>query len=95
MFNSLDEQKDSLDLFSDNLKQLQKIFPQVVENGKVNFTKLSELLDNDKISEEEEQYNFTWYGKNSAKRVAYTPTTSTLIPQKEQSKNWDTTQTYL
>ncbi|NBL00494.1 MAG: site-specific DNA-methyltransferase, partial [Erysipelotrichia bacterium] len=41
---------------------------------------------------EPERYNFTWAGKSEAKKIAQTPSTGTLRPCKEESKNWDTTQ---
>ena len=41
---------------------------------------------------ENERYNFTWNGKQEAKRIAQTPSTRTLRPSKKDSKDWDTTQ---
>jgi len=35
---------------------------------------------------------FSWNGKNEARRIAKIPSTGTLIPCKEKSKNWDTTE---
>ena len=37
-------------------------------------------------------YNFTWNGKRDAIRIAQTPSTGTLRPDKESSKNWDDTE---
>ncbi|MEA3452180.1 MAG: site-specific DNA-methyltransferase, partial [Bacteroidota bacterium] len=39
-----------------------------------------------------ERYNFTWNGKQEAKKIAQTPSTGTLRPCKEDSKDWDNTQ---
>ena len=44
------------------------------------------------ITEEEERYRFTWVGKNKAIQEPNIPTTSTLRPDKDSSKNWDTTE---
>jgi adenine-specific DNA-methyltransferase len=41
--------------------------------------------------QEKERYNFTWYGKQNAKKIAQTPSTGTLRPSYEDSKNWDNT----
>ena len=35
---------------------------------------------------------FSWNGKNEARRIAKIPSTGTLRPCKEESKNWDTTE---
>ena len=35
---------------------------------------------------------FNWEGKELAYKLAQTPSTGTLIPCKEESKNWDTTE---
>ena len=37
-------------------------------------------------------YEFNWEGKELAYKLAQTPSTGTLIPDKESSKNWDTTE---
>lgn len=37
-------------------------------------------------------YEFNWEGKELAYKLAQTPSTRTLIPDKESSKNWDTTE---
>jgi len=81
----------SLDIVSENIEKLKELFPEVFSEGKIDFTKLQEELGafTDK---ENERYNFTWNGKQEAKRIAQTPSTGTLRPCKEESKNWDTTQ---
>jgi len=81
----------SLDIVSENIQNLKELFPEVFAEGKIDFTKLQEELGafTDK---ENERYNFTWNGKQEAKRIAQTPSTGTLRPCKEDSKNWDTTQ---
>lgn len=48
---------------------------------------LGEYVDDDK-----ERYNFKWNGKGRALRFSQTPSTGTLRPCKEESKNWDDTQ---
>lgn len=39
-----------------------------------------------------ERYNFSWPGKSKAIRISQTPSTGTLRPCKEESKDWNTTQ---
>ena len=81
----------SKDLVNENIEKLKEIFPEVFSEGKIDFSKLEEELG--KFTEKsDERYNFTWNGKSEAKKIALTPSTGTLRPCKEESKDWDTTQ---
>ena len=81
----------SLDIVSENVEKLKELFPEVFSEGKIDFTKLQEELG-EFTDKENERYNFTWNGKQEAKHIAQTPSTGTLRPCKEESKDWDTTQ---
>jgi adenine-specific DNA-methyltransferase len=81
----------SMDIVSENIEKLKELFPEVFSEGKIDFTKLQEELG-EFTDKENERYNFTWNGKQEAKRIAQTPSTGTLRPSKEDSKDWDTTQ---
>ncbi len=81
----------SLDIVEENIQQLKELFPEVFSEGKIDFAKLQEELG-EFTDKENERYNFTWNGKQEAKRIAQTPSTGTLRPCKEESKDWDTTQ---
>ena len=82
---------ESMNIVEDNIKKLKSIFPDVFTEGKIDFDKLQDVLGN-YIEKKEERYNFTWNGKSAALRLAQTPSTGTLRPCKEESKDWDTTQ---
>lgn len=79
------------DLAAENIEQLRQIFPDVFEEGKIDFDKLKQVLG-EYVDDEKERYNFTWNGKGKALRLAQTPTTGTLRPCEAESKNWDGTQ---
>jgi len=81
----------SLDIVSENVQKLKELFPEVFSEGKIDFEKLENELGKF-VNKESERYNFTWNGKQNAKKIAQTPSTGTLRPSKEDSKNWDTTQ---
>src|SRR5690554_831081 len=81
----------SLDLEKMNIEKIKELFPNVVTEGKIDFEKLRLILG-DEIEERVERYQFTWNGKSDSIRLAQTPSTGTLIPSKEDSKNWDTTE---
>jgi adenine-specific DNA-methyltransferase len=80
----------SLDLEKLNIEKIKELFPNVVTEGKVDFDKLRIILG-DQIDDRVEKYQFTWNGKSDTIKLAQTPSTGTLIPSKEDSKNWDTT----
>jgi len=81
----------SLDIVSENIEKLKELFPEVFEEGEIDFEKLQNELG-EFIDKEQERYNFTWNGKQEAKKIAQTPSTGTLRPAPKESKNWDTTQ---
>ena len=82
---------NSKDIVADNMKKLRSIFPEVFCEDKVDFEKLQEVLGN-YVEDKEERYRFEWNGKSQAIRIAQTPSSGTLRPCKEESKNWDTTE---
>ena len=81
----------SMDIVADNIEKLKAIFPEVFCEDKVDFERLQEVLGV-YVEDKEERYRFEWNGKSQAIRIAQTPSTGTLRPCKEESKNWDTTQ---
>lgn len=71
-------------------EQLAELAPEAIADGKVDVEKLKELLEGD-ASDTSERFGLFWPGKKRAMRAAQTPTTATLRPDKENSKDWDTT----
>lgn len=58
----------------------------------VNFKTLRQLLGDNAVEDADEMYQFTWPGKQEARREAARPTTKTLRPVVEDSVDWDNTQ---
>ncbi|HZK62120.1 MAG TPA: site-specific DNA-methyltransferase, partial [Anaerovoracaceae bacterium] len=79
------------DIAEENIIKLKAIFPDVFTDGKVDFEKFQQVLGN-YIETSNERYNFTWNGKAKALRLSQMPSTGTLRPCKEESKDWDQTQ---
>ena len=71
--------------------QLADLIPEAIADGKVDVEKLKELLDGD-AADSNERFGLFWPGKKRALRAAQEPTTATLKPDFENSKDWDTTQ---
>lgn len=70
--------------------KLAELVPEAVADGKVDVVKLQELLASD-AADGNERFGLFWPGKKRALRAAQEPTTATLKPDFENSKNWDTT----
>ena len=89
----------TIDGVAENIEKLGALFPEVVtEVGDgdghiskgIDFKHLRQLLSRDGTGEEE-RYEFTWVGKKAAIAEAAQPTTKTLRPVKEDSRDWDST----
>ena len=70
--------------------QLSELIPEAIADGKVDVEKLKELLGDD-VGDDRERFGLFWAGKKRALRAAQEPTTATLKPDVENSKDWDTT----
>ena len=79
------------DIAEENIERLKQLFPEVCCEDKVDFDKLKQVLG-DYVDDDTERYNFTWNGKGRALKLSQTPSTGTLRPCKEESKNWEDTE---
>ena len=85
-----------------NLEALYRIAPSCFTEVKddktgelrrvVNFKTLRQLLGDNAVEDADEMYQFTWPGKQEARREAARPITKTLRPVVEDSVDWDNTQ---
>ena len=85
-----------------NLDALYKIAPSCFTETRdektgalrhvVDFKKLRQLLGDNTVEDKPEAYEFTWVGKQAARREAATPINKTLRPVLESSVDWDHTQ---
>jgi adenine-specific DNA-methyltransferase len=82
---------NSTNIIEDNIKKLKEIFPEIFSENKIDFDKFKQEMG-EFIDDKSERYNFTWNGKAECKKLALTPSTGTLRPCKEESKNFDITQ---
>lgn len=82
--------KESPDLLRENVKRLKELFPGIVSEGKVDFSRLREIIG-DEVDDRPEKYSFTWAGKRDAIRMLQAPSRATLVPTPEESVNFDQT----
>jgi adenine-specific DNA-methyltransferase len=80
--------KESENLVLKLKKQLKKNIPEVFNEDKIDFDRLKEILEED-ISNTEESYKFTWSGKKEAIKNIQTSSYGTLIPDKDESVDFD------
>lgn len=88
---------ESFDKVSDNIKKIEKIFPnavvEIAEGRKgIDFEILKQELSRELISEKSERYSFTWPDKKRAMLQANAKITSTLRPYESESVEFDSTQ---
>ena len=81
----------SLNLEKQSINKIKELFPEAVEEGKINFEMLRAMLG-DEVDDSREKYQFTWNGKAKSIKLAQTPSSATLRPCKDKSKNWETTE---
>lgn len=77
-------------LLAEKIRKLQNVLPEIFSDGKINEYELRNML-NGYLDDSKEKYSFTWPGKNEHRRGAYTPTTLTLRPKIEESKDFENT----
>jgi adenine-specific DNA-methyltransferase len=82
----------SHDVAEDRRQELLRLFPEVrTEGGRIDFDRLKlslgEIVDVGK-----ERYGMNWPGKADCFRAIQTPSIGTLLPVREESVNFDTTE---
>ena len=83
--------KESANILEENISKLKEFFPEVVSEGKINFDKLKSTLG-DFVDLNDEKYTFSWAGRSEAIKNLQTPSKGTLIPEKDESVNFDETE---
>ena len=78
-------------VLDERLEDLKSIFPEFFTEGKLDISKLREVLG-EAVEEETERYHFTWAGRQDAINMLQTPTRATLVPCPEESVDFDSTE---
>ncbi|WP_305829920.1 site-specific DNA-methyltransferase [Photobacterium leiognathi] len=69
----------SANIMNQNIEAVKSLFPEAVTEDQIDFDILKSLLGGS-VSNLSERFTFNWSGKNQAKLIASTPSTSTLRP---------------
>ena len=95
VFSSEKLKLKSLDIVNENIKKIEKIFPNCVtetEDGKkIEFDMLKQELAKDIVDENKERYQLAWPGKKESILLANAPISKTLRPVREKSVDFDNT----
>lgn len=82
----------SMDITEEKTQELLRLFPEVhTEGGKIDFDRLRLALG-ETIDTGRERYGMTWPGKADCFRTIQTPSIGTLLPSREESVHFDTTE---
>jgi len=82
----------SHDIAADKQAALRAAFPEVfTEGGKIDFERLKLALG-ESVDVGKERYGMNWPGKADCFKTIQQPSMATLVPVKEESVNWDTTE---
>lgn len=83
---------DSMDIKQEQISRLKQLFPEVfTEGNKIDWEKLKLTLGED-IEVGKERFGLNWAGKSDCFKLIQQPSTGTLVPAKEESINFDTTE---
>lgn len=75
----------------ERVSRLKELFPEAFTEGKLDFDNLRATLG-DLVDDGPERYTFTWAGKRDAIRLLQMPSRATLVPCREESVEFDTTE---
>ena len=81
----------SLPIAADRIAKLREDFPEVFRDGKVDFDALRRSLG-DWVEPGKERFGLNWPGKAECMKVIQAPSVGTLLPMREESVEFDTTQ---
>lgn len=83
----------SMDIKQAQLQKLKELFPEVFTEGlKVDWDKLRLTLGSDTVDTGKERYGMNWPGKADCFKTIQQPSIATLVPAREESIDFDTTQ---
>ena len=82
----------SLDIAADKKQELLRLLPEIrTEGGKIDFERL-QLALGDMVDVGKERYGMNWPGKAGCFKTIQAPSLGTLLPCREESVNFDTTE---
>ncbi|CAN5592880.1 hypothetical protein BH23CHL5_BH23CHL5_10220 [soil metagenome] len=81
----------SMSITEDRLEKLRQDFPEVFREDKIDFDALKRSLG-EWVDPGKERFGLNWPGKAECMRIIQEPSVGTLLPMREESVDFDTTQ---
>lgn len=81
----------SMDVKEDRIEALRQTFPEAFKEGKIDCTTLQRSLG-EWVDPGKERFGLNWPGKADCMRTIQQPSVGTLLPMREESVNFDTTE---
>ncbi len=81
----------SEDVLAERMERLRELLPEAFAEGKVDFDRLRQALG-EEVAAGRERYGLSWAGKSEAVRNIQTPSVATLVPDREESVEFDATE---
>jgi adenine-specific DNA-methyltransferase len=81
----------SEDIRAERIARLREDFPEMFTEGRIDFERLKQALGVE-VDEGRERYGLSWAGKSEAVRNIQTPSVATLVPDREESVEFDDTE---
>ncbi|MFT0892762.1 site-specific DNA-methyltransferase [Pseudochelatococcus sp. G4_1912] len=81
----------SLDIADDRRQHLKALFPEVFNEGRIDFDQLKRVLG-EWVEPGKERFGLNWPGKAECMKVIQAPSVATLKPCREESVNFDDTE---
>jgi adenine-specific DNA-methyltransferase len=76
---------------ADRIRDLQTLFPEAVREGRVDVNALSRTIS-DWVDPGQERFGLTWPGRAECIKVIQQPSVGTLLPMRQESVDFDTTE---
>ncbi len=84
--------KEPDNFMRERMARLKELFPEIFTEGdKIDLDKVKDVFG-ESVENGPERYSFTWAGKRDAIRLLQVPSAATLVPAREESINFDTTE---
>ena len=81
---------ESKDIVHENIEILKELFPEIVNEDKIDFDKFKSTFG-EYIDSNETVYSFNWPHKMDSVKESQKQSLGTLRPSQDESKNWDIT----
>ncbi|MEI6135230.1 MAG: site-specific DNA-methyltransferase [Desulfomonile sp.] len=81
----------SMEITLEKIELLKRLFPEVFKEGKIDFDLLKRTLGQ-WVDPGKERFGLNWPGKAECMKVIQTPSVGTLLPMRDESVNFDSTE---